>query len=140
MSLCAFLRKNLRGAWLGFGQRDTLCHSVNTSFIYKNIIPLPLSTSRTMLVLLSLLNIILLWSALRFQKNLEDNLRNSSLCAERTLKNCLFFKKRKGHLCFSHPVAIFLLVKTPNYAARDVISLIYQLGWGGGVGGQASLA
>lgn len=34
-------------------------------------------------------------------------------------------------MCFSHPVAIPLLVKTPNYAAREVISFIYQLGWGG---------
>ena len=58
-----------------------------------------------MLVLLNLLNIILLWSALRFQKDLGDNLRNSFLCAERTLKNCLFsFKEssRKGRvICVS---------------------------------------
>ena len=44
-------------------------------------------------------------------------------------------------MCFSHPVAIFLLVKTPNYAAREVISLIYQLesGWGSGRSGKPGL-
>ena len=37
-------------------------------------------------------------------------------------------------MCFSHPVAIPLLVKMPNYAAREAINLINQLMGAGKLG------